>query len=519
MGICITVILLVVLFFIFKSKKTKKDNDLVPIRENKIKKTKNTDLIPSKSLNTGFKIHEDLKGLLWFADGIYQNYKNEKIDENAFYIGDIKISFVSPGSEEPSLIYTKAPIDINENDFNIERPSYYPTYRSLTPEQRGIYIKFLENPFIGNVDIGYVFLLYYGLERHLIYGDYERAYKLILKLRDIYSNGSFQSYSANALVLTSLLHNKGVIAQDFIMSLDKEYEFNFSDNLFLICYYSFNLPLKANDIMRMAKTFEFTNTNYIKKHPDIFLETLKEKLKNTFSKESILISDILSKKDISKLEKQEIRIFANTSLAEQSVPVPMLAKCFKLKKVFFDLLQDTHEATKKKIADLRKKGTLIVKDTTKNKQSSKKEIKFDAKKETELLNQLSAAEKDLVKRHFVFLMLEDFYYKYRELDSKYIEKCKEYCIKDISSLNEMEEEYILQEIEMAKYTGESVEKIRKTGFIGRIPSFGRLIIIYEKEKDYENALKICDKAISFKHEADVYMERKEKILVTMQKNT
>ena len=105
---------------------------------------------------------------------------------------------------------------MNENNFNIEKLPYYPTYRSLTPEQRGIYIKFLENPFIGNVDIGYVFLLYYGLERHLIYGDYERAYKLILKLRDIYSNGSFQSYSANALVLTSLLHNKGEIAQDFI---------------------------------------------------------------------------------------------------------------------------------------------------------------------------------------------------------------------------------------------------------------------------------------------------------------
>ena len=37
----------------------------------------------------------------------------------------------------------------------------------------------------------------------------------------------------------------------------------------------------------MAKTFEFTNTNYIKKYPDIFLETLKENFKNTFAKESI----------------------------------------------------------------------------------------------------------------------------------------------------------------------------------------------------------------------------------------
>ena len=75
----------------------------------------------------------------------------------------------------------------------------------------------------------------------------------------------------------------------------------------------------------------------------------------------------------------------------------------------------------------------------------------------------------------------------------------------------------MQEIESAKYTGESVEKIRKTGFIGRIPSFSRLIIIYEKENDYDNAIKICDKAISFKHEADVYKEKKEKLLEKMKK--
>ncbi len=68
----------------------------------------------SKTLIAGFKIHEELKGLIWFADGIYQNYKNGKKDENTFYVGDIKISLASPGSEEPSLIYTKAPININE---------------------------------------------------------------------------------------------------------------------------------------------------------------------------------------------------------------------------------------------------------------------------------------------------------------------------------------------------------------------------------------------------------------------
>ena len=158
MGVCIIAISIIVLIFILKAKKAKKKNNLIPINENKIIETRNTDLVSSKTLNTDFKIHEELKGLLWFADGIYQNYKNEKEDENTFYVGDIKISFVSPGSEEPSLIYTKAPININEQCFDIERPPYYPTYKSLTPEQRENYIKFLENPFIGNVDIGYVIL-------------------------------------------------------------------------------------------------------------------------------------------------------------------------------------------------------------------------------------------------------------------------------------------------------------------------------------------------------------------------
>ena len=40
---------------------------------------------------------------------------------------------------------------------------------------------------------------------------------------------------------------------------------------------------------------------------------------------------------------------------------------------------------------------------------------------------------------------------------------------------------------------------------------------YEKENDYDNAIKICDKAISFKHEADVYKEKKEKLLEKMKK--
>jgi len=51
---------------------------------------------------------------------------------------------------------------------NIPRPDYYPTYAGLNPEQRWIYLNWLQNP-SESINIGYVFLYYYGLERQLLF--------------------------------------------------------------------------------------------------------------------------------------------------------------------------------------------------------------------------------------------------------------------------------------------------------------------------------------------------------------
>ena len=50
------------------------------------------------------------------------------------------------------------------------------------------------------INIGYVFIFYYGLERHLFFGDAESAFDMILRLRQRHKNGSFMSYSSSALV-------------------------------------------------------------------------------------------------------------------------------------------------------------------------------------------------------------------------------------------------------------------------------------------------------------------------------
>ena len=192
------------------------------------------------------KVHPDIQNLLWIADGENKNYVPTVANKSSFTVNGLTFTVSFSSTEEPSLIYMKLPIsDINGN---IERPPYFPTYRELTPEQRGMYWKLLANPYDNSIDIGYVFILYYGLERYLMTDKYEETIDLILKLRDVHQNKSFQSYTANAVILTCLQRQRADIVQKFMNSLDKEYEFNFSSNLFLLCKFSLGLDLTGQEM-------------------------------------------------------------------------------------------------------------------------------------------------------------------------------------------------------------------------------------------------------------------------------
>ena len=159
-------------------------------------------------------IHDDIKGLIWIADGIYRNYEKRE-NKETYRMGSILVT-IAMNHEEPSLIYTKEKIVIPNDYMLVERPPYWPTFLNLSPEQKGVYMRLLSNPYDSSINIGFVFLLYYGLERHLLYGDFERALKVIIKLRDAHKNKSFQSYSANAIVLTCLIKQRGDLVLEFI---------------------------------------------------------------------------------------------------------------------------------------------------------------------------------------------------------------------------------------------------------------------------------------------------------------
>jgi hypothetical protein len=309
-------------------------------------------------LYQNFKIHNDISGLLWIADGKYKNYTKEPLEpvSEHEYCG-MRISFLVYGAEEPSLIYMKQPIHKPLNETEVPRPQYYPDYTSLTSEQKYIYAKLLTNPYDATINIGYVFILYYGLERHLLCGNFESAFRVILKLRDVHKNSSFQSYSADALILSCMLLKKGEFVLEFIKSLDKEHEYNFSHNLLLVCYYSFNIPLSPKDIMRMSSIFEFTNRNYIKKNPDVFEECLSELFVTKLGTNGVLIANYLTPSELKKIKMTNYRLFANVSIIDKEIPVPLISENFKFKKTMFDFLSEAHEMTKEKLAAMRKTGT------------------------------------------------------------------------------------------------------------------------------------------------------------------
>lgn len=112
-------------------------------------------------------------------------------------------------------------------------------------------------------------------------------------------------------------------------------------------------------------------------------------------------------------------------------------------------------------------------------------------------NSGKSKDEKLIDLHFELNSKIKKSYKKRKKDKKYIEECIKYCKEDIE-LYEKKLRYM------------SFFKDNNT----RIPAFQRLAIIYEKRKEYEKAIKICEKAIKFdmrEKNKDNFEDRLEKL--------
>ncbi len=287
------------------------------------------------------RISKEIIDLLWFLNGPLKNYYGNS-NETDFEFAGHTVHIKSIITSEPSAI------DINLPLANTAAPSislgYYPSYERLTAQQRTTYLNWLTDITLP-IDIGYVFIFYYGLERHLLFGNAESALATIFILRQFHENKSFLNYSGDAVVLYTLIHKRW----DILQNIDVE-QLSADMRLFVVAlvYHSFG----AQDIINSYKKFGFENNRYIKNESDLFLSTLDDLLidKYNTSDYPIYLDDFASAQGNIQL------VLANYSLLPEQrfLELPDITTSPRVHKEINLLLTNTHEIVKAKLRELRK---------------------------------------------------------------------------------------------------------------------------------------------------------------------
>lgn len=294
--------------------------------------------------------------MIWIGDGIYKNYTpTDKAIEN-------KTIFLSI-TEEPSTLYLSLPVSKPPINTPVERPPYSPVYKELTPEQRWLYWEFLSNPFSSKNNVGYAFLFYYGLERHMLEGNLKKAFDITLKLRSCYNNSSFQLYTSKALTLTCIAKQRADLALKLLEADNINENSYMPMNYLLILKYTFQFPLTVTDIIKNYEYFGFNNNRYIKNQLTLFTSTLSKLIQRDFCADAIDLNQYFPT-DINALPLQHDMMYANMSLNNYETPIPIF-KNFELEQKILGLLEETHEIVKSHLRNLRKQST----ETTEHQQN------------------------------------------------------------------------------------------------------------------------------------------------------
>ncbi len=322
---------------------TSEDENIVE-NDNKINNIKNDipetpkqvitiDTNKSTQLVSGLNIPNEIIGLLWIKGGPLENYTQEAEKTNVTY----NISFTTTTVTEPSLIDLSLLLDtdIEDSDF-MEDIGYFPNYEKLTPKQRYIYLSWLQDV-SRPVAMGYVFIFYYGLERHLMFGKYKEAINMINYLQQYHKNNSFYSYSTDAMLI-SILKNSDL---SLLKSINID---NASNSIYALVKGVLYKGYSAEDITRLYKVFGFTNNRYIKNQYNDFVNAVRDILVEKFSSDYYP----LPADTVDNCSKQQLLIVANYSLMHKDrfVSAPDISSNKNICDSIHNILVTAHETVK-----------------------------------------------------------------------------------------------------------------------------------------------------------------------------
>lgn len=301
------------------------------------------------SANLKYSIPEPTRSLLWVTD------ENPEKAISPFTI-NILPTFTEHGVEieidkdkgnileEPSLIWTKLPV--MPNDELETEPMYYSVYHMLSPKHRYQYLMWLQDV-TKPTNLSYVFLYYYGLERHLLIGDYDKARDEIIRLIKYHDQNKFRFYVIAPLIAASLYRKKLDILEKAPFLLKEV------TNEALALRAAHRTPLIAKDVINLAYEVGFKNKRYILNSYERFL-TILQKIINNFEQHNGSIWDWI---DFTKLEESKQRVFLNISIPEKfrETNVPQILANDRFKNLLKLFLEETHNDLKEEKRRSRRK--------------------------------------------------------------------------------------------------------------------------------------------------------------------
>lgn len=270
-------------------------------------------------------IPDEVKGLLWIkGEGL--TYEHNMLNEPSLIDMDLEIKQAADGL--------------------VQDIGYYPSYRNLKAENRYVYLNWLRDV-TAPIPIGYVFIFYYGLERHLLFGKFEQAFDMIVKLRLFHNNSSFYAYSSDALLIAALYHRRS----DMISKIDLN---KATSKLAQFVIASLTGKIESSLLIENCAEVGFTNKRYIKSDYGLFREALDKALQEKFGDVSYPVAE----GDFLKCAGTFPLVLANYSLRleERIASAPDLSTNGEYKKNVFSLLNEAHERVKAYKREERAKG-------------------------------------------------------------------------------------------------------------------------------------------------------------------
>jgi uncharacterized tellurite resistance protein B-like protein len=247
MSIFITLLILGVVLYIFFKGRSAKSASSIP---HSIQNTGKPD--QSQSIKTSPSITTSSSGTMysppsvsvskasaakeaWVSSGKDIPFKGYTISGGMIYFGEYLTS-VSGWGSDPALINPKLDVNRESPDRDGRFMSYWPSYSDINPSSRAAYLEWLStgknDP---KVNIGYVFLYFYGLERRILHdakastsarAEIQLLLAEIKRLLSIYgNNNSFRNYADNLIGTAQILYQDKKLYNEPVPVFTKSYEY------------------------------------------------------------------------------------------------------------------------------------------------------------------------------------------------------------------------------------------------------------------------------------------------------